>query len=165
MTPQDPDFSHVKAFVLDVDGVLTDGRLYCFNDGQQVRAFNIKDGYAIRNALNKGYLVAVITAKDEESVRMRLAQLGIQDVYVGAENKLHVLHHYLTTKVLDAKTVLYMGDDIPDREAMQVAGMSACPADAADDILLIASYRCFNNGGEGAVREVIEKVMKAQGNW
>lgn len=159
------DFSQIKAFVLDVDGVLTDGTLYCFGSGEQVRAFNIKDGYAIRNAINKGFLVAVITAKNEQSVRMRLVQLGIVDLYMGSENKLETFKTYINEKQLDPNNVLYMGDDVPDLEVMQFAGIAACPADAADDVLQIARYKCEKNGGKGAVREVIEKVLRSQEKW
>ena len=165
MAIKEPDFSKVKAFVLDVDGVLTDGTLYCFESGEQVRAFNIKDGYAIRNAINKGYRVAVITAKNERSVRMRLVQLGITDLYMGSENKLAAYHAYLADKNLEAETVLFMGDDVPDLEVMKQTGIAACPADAADDILEVAHYTSQRNGGKGAVREVIEKVMREQKNW
>lgn len=155
----------MRAFVLDVDGVLTDGTLYCFESGEQVRGFNIKDGYAIRHALNQGYQIAIITAKDETSVRMRMEQLGLTDLYFGIANKVHALYHYLTEKVLDPKTVLYMGDDVPDKEAMQMAGFSACPADAAADIVEVAQYRCRAGGGKGAVREVIELVLRQQQKW
>ena len=161
----EPDFSHIKAFVFDVDGVLTDGLLYCFQSGEQVRAFNIKDGLGIRMAIQQGYPVAVITAKNEPSVRQRLEDLGVKHLYFGIENKLKAFMSFISDVVLDPKTVLYMGDDLPDLEPMRDAGLAACPADAANDIKAIAGYVCENGGGKGAVREVIEKVLRAQDNW
>lgn len=159
------DLNRISTFIFDVDGVLTDGLLYCFADGEQVRAFNIKDGFAIKHAINQGYRVAIISGKNEPGVRKRLEQLGIEHIFLGIDDKVDALEDYLYTQGIHPATVAYMGDDMPDYEVMQRCGLRACPADAADDIQAICSYKATKNGGRGAVRELVEAVMKAQDTW
>lgn len=159
------DLTRINTFIFDVDGVLTDGLLYCFADGEQVRAFNIKDGFAIKHAILQGYRVAVISGKDEPGVRKRLKQLGIEDIYLGAEDKVETFEDYIYMQGIHPATIAYMGDDMPDFEVMQRCGLRACPADAADDIKEISTFTATKKGGRGAVRELIEKIMKAQDTW
>ena len=160
-----PDLSEITTFVLDVDGVLTDGTMLAFADGEQVRAFNIKDGYAIKHALKKGYKVAIISGRNEVGVRRRLESLDVEDIFLGVENKLDVFQNYLYLQEIDPENVIYMGDDMPDYEVMQHAGLAVCPADAATDILEIADYVTNAGGGKGAVREIIELVLKNHQEW
>ncbi|GAB3531067.1 HAD-IIIA family hydrolase [Pontibacter brevis] len=159
------DLTRINTLVFDVDGVLTDGLLYCFADGEQVRAFNIKDGFAIKHAIQQGYRVAIITGKNEPGVRKRLEQLGIEDIYTGIEDKVETFENYVYMQGIHPATVAYMGDDMPDFEVMQRCGLRACPADAADDIKEISTFIATRKGGRGAVRELVEKIMKAQDTW
>jgi 3-deoxy-D-manno-octulosonate 8-phosphate phosphatase (KDO 8-P phosphatase) len=160
-----PDLTLINTFVFDVDGVLTDGLLYSFSDGEQVRAFNIKDGFAIKHAIDQGYRVAIISGKNEPGVLVRLKSLGIEDIFLGIEDKVDVLDNYLYMQGIHPATVAYMGDDMPDFEVMQRCGLRACPADAADDIKEICMFISTRDGGKGAVRELIEKIMKEQDSW
>ncbi|MDX5422704.1 MAG: HAD hydrolase family protein [Hymenobacteraceae bacterium] len=159
------DLTRINTFIFDVDGVLTDGLLYSFENGEQVRAFNIKDGFAIKHAIRQGYRVAIISGKNEPGVRKRLEQLEIEDIFLGIEDKTEVFEDYIYMQGVHPATVAYMGDDMPDYEVMQRCGLRACPADAAEDIQAICSYISSKNGGKGAVRELIERVMKAQDTW
>ena len=159
------DLTRINTFIFDVDGVLTDGLLYSFADGEQVRAFNIKDGFAIKHAIRQGYRVAIISGKNEPGVRKRLEQLDIEDIHLGIEDKVETFENYVYMQGIHPATVAYMGDDMPDFEVMQRCGLRACPADAAEDIIEISTFISTKKGGRGAVRELIEKIMKAQDTW
>lgn len=156
---------NIRTFVFDVDGVLTNGHVIALASGEQARSFLVKDGYAIEQALKAGYRVAVISGGFQEGVRKRLEFLGIKDIFLNVKLKLPVLETYLLENEIKPEEVLYMGDDMPDIEPINFAGIGACPADAAEDVLAISKYIAAKRGGEGAVREVIEKVMKEQGTW
>ena len=158
-------FKNINTIVLDVDGVLTDGTLLVMPGGLMVRRMNIKDGYALQLAVKKGYHVAIISGGDSPEVKERLLKLGVTDVYMKVHDKLSVLQEYLLLNGLDAANTAYMGDDMPDFEAMEIAGIAACPADACFDIKNISSYKALAKGGEGCAREVIEKVLKLNGHW
>ena len=157
--------NNIKAFVFDVDGVLTDGSLILMHDGEQIRTMNIKDGYALKLAIQKGYKVAVISGGKSESVRTRLQGLGIVDVYLGKENKTEALEEFMLIHSLKSGQILYMGDDMPDYEVMQKVGVATCPADAVHEIKAISIYVSAIKGGKGCVRDVIEQVMKLHGKW
>lgn len=156
-----PDFSAIEAFVLDVDGVLTDGTLLALSSGEQARTFHIRDGYAIRHALRRGYRVVIISGRQEQGVRRRLESLDVTEIYLGVDDKLRVFRDCS----LDPARVAYMGDDMPDLEVMQHCHLAACPADAAADVRAVSQYVAQLPGGRGAVRELIEAIMKAQGRW
>ncbi len=155
----------IRAFVLDVDGVLTDSSVLITTSGEVLRTMNIRDGYAIKEAVQKGYRVAVISGGTNEGVRVRLESLGVTDIELGVPDKLAALKSLLDRYNLEASSVLYMGDDIPDFPAMQLAGLAACPQDAAPEIKAICTYVSHRNGGHGAARDVIEQVLKVQGKW
>jgi 3-deoxy-D-manno-octulosonate 8-phosphate phosphatase (KDO 8-P phosphatase) len=155
----------VKAFVLDVDGVLTDGRVLVNEAGEQLRTFNIKDGYAMQLAVKRGYPIIVITGGNSAGVVKRLKGLGVQEVHSGIANKIEKLKEVLSSHNLTFEDILYMGDDMPDFECMQLAGLATCPADAVEEIKGICHYISPKLGGDGAVRDVMEKVLKLQGNW
>ncbi|MCC2547509.1 HAD-IIIA family hydrolase [Hymenobacter sp. BT175] len=167
MTPSStlPDLQAIKAFVLDVDGVLTDGTLLALNSGEQARAFHIRDGFAIRHALTKGYRIVIISGRQEEGVRKRLESLDVHDIYLGVDDKMKIFNNYINHHRLDPAHIAYMGDDVPDLEVMRRVGLPACPADAAEDARAISRYVAKLPGGHGAVRELIEAVMKAQKTW
>ncbi|WP_317044104.1 KdsC family phosphatase [Hymenobacter gelipurpurascens] len=160
-----PDLSVIKTFVLDVDGVLTDGTLLAFNSGEQARAFHIRDGFAIRHALRKGYRIAVISGREEEGVRKRLESLDIRDIFLGVDDKMKIFNNYINTYRLEVEHIAYMGDDVPDAEVMRRCAVAACPADAARDVREISNYTTTLTGGKGAVRELIEDVMRTQNTW
>jgi 3-deoxy-D-manno-octulosonate 8-phosphate phosphatase (KDO 8-P phosphatase) len=158
-------FKPIRTFVFDVDGVLTDGSLVLTEDGHMLRSMSIKDGYALQLAVKKGYKVWIISGGRSEAVKLRLNRLGIQDVHIGIESKKEFLHQVATASATAYESVLYMGDDIPDYAAMQVCGLPCCPADAVAEIKQVAKYISPYNGGKGCVRDVIEKVLKLNGDW
>lgn len=159
------DFSKINTFVLDVDGVLTDGTVIALASGEQARTFLVKDGYAVEKAIQKGYNVVIITGGFQEGVKKRLAFLGVKDIYSGVKDKVKVLNEYLSEKNINLSQVLYMGDDLPDYDVMKIVGIATCPADATQEIKDISQYISTFNGGKGAVRDIIEQVLKSQGTW
>ena len=165
MNVLDTKIQSINTFVFDIDGVITDGTVLALNSGEQVRNFYIKDGWAIAYALKKGYSICIISGGGQDGTLKRLKFLGIKDIFLDVSNKIDIYNQYCQNKNITPKQILYMGDDIPDLEVMQASGIATCPADAADDILQIAHYISPKNGGRGAVRDVIEKVLKAQNNW
>lgn len=158
-------FKQITTFAFDVDGVLTDGSIILFDDGQQVRKMNIKDGYALQLAIKKGYRVVVISGGTSDAVRQRLNKLGIHDVFLKVDNKVEVLEQYRSEHNLHWQEILFMGDDIPDYSVMEMVGMPCSPSDAVPEIKHISTYISPARGGEGCVRDVIEKVMKLRGHW
>lgn len=155
----------IKAFAFDVDGVLSSDCIPLASNGDPMRMVNIKDGYALQLAVRLGYKVAIITGGKTESVRMRFAALGIEDIYLGAHTKTIQLKEFLKKYDLKAEEVMYMGDDIPDFEIMKEVGLAVCPADAAPEIKAISHYVSDKKGGCGCGRDVIEQTLKAQGKW
>lgn len=156
---------HINTFIFDYDGVLTDGMVIMTSQGEGHRISSVKDGYALQLAVKMGYNVAVISGAVSKSLAHRMNALNVKDVFMGVEQKNLCFQQYLDAKGLNPGEVLYMGDDIPDFEVMQLAGVSACPSDAAEEIRKIAKYISHYPGGKGCVRDVIEQVLKVQGNW
>jgi len=157
--------SQITAFVFDVDGVLTDGTVLVTESGEQLRRFSIKDGYALQLAVKRGFKIAIITGGRSQSIVSRLTGLGISDVYLGVEHKTEKFEEFLLAYDLSADQILYMGDDVPDYPVMKLVGLATCPADAAEEIKTISAYISPVKGGQGCVRDVIEKVLKVQGLW
>jgi len=157
--------TRINTFIFDVDGVLTDGSITLMPDGEQVRAMNIKDGYAMQLAVKKGFKIAIISGSKSEGVRKRLNGLGIFDVYMNCDNKLETYAEFLLTYEIKPEEILYMGDDVPDFEVMKRIGVPTCPKDAVHEIKDISIYVSDKNGGKGCVRDVIEQVMRVQGKW
>ena len=155
----------VKAFVFDMDGVLTDGTLLIENDGQWLRKMNIKDGYALQLAVKSGFKIVVISGSESAAVEKRLHKLGVTDVFMKVNDKESFLKEYLLKNTISLSEILFMGDDIPDYNCMIIAGFACCPADAAVEIKQISSYISPMRGGYGCVRDVIEKVLKLNNNW
>lgn len=158
-------FSGINTFIFDVDGVMTNGGLLIMPDGHYMRTMNIKDGYALQLAVKKGYHVFVITGSHSSSVADRLKYLGIKEFHQNIRDKKECVAGLLKKYKLESATALFMGDDVPDIEAMRMVAVSACPADACIDVLSFANYISPQKGGEGCVRDVIEKVLKLQGHW
>lgn len=159
------DLTKIKAFIFDVDGVLSCETIPMHPGGEPMRTVNIKDGYALQLAVKAGYHVAIITGARVEAVRTRYNGLGIKDVYLGASIKRDCLEELMLMYELKEEEMMYMGDDIPDYEVMQMCGLPCCPADAAVEIKQIAKYISPKCGGRGCGRDVIEQVMRAQGKW
>lgn len=155
----------ISTFIFDVDGVLTNGNLQILSDGQLLRTMNIKDGYAMRNAIDNGYRICIISGGKNQGVGQRLKGLGITDIFLGVHNKIEIFENYIKEHKIDTNHVLYMGDDIPDLKVMQRVALACCPQDAAPEIKKISRYISHIKGGEGAVRDVIEQVMKVHGKW
>ena len=155
----------ITTFIFDVDGVLTDGTVTIMTSGEMLRRMNIKDGYAIKTAIDKGYNVCIISGGSNEGVRNRLKGLGVKDIYLGAHQKIKQYEEYLHIYEISPDNVLYMGDDIPDAPVMKQVILPCCPQDAANEIKAISKYISHKNGGKGAVRDVIEQVLKVQGKW
>lgn len=155
----------ITTFVFDVDGVLTDGSVFVTNEGEMLRTMNIKDGYAMKAAVDSGYNVCIISGGSNEGVRVRLRNLGITDIHLGTPDKVKTFREYTDVNNIKPEQVLYMGDDIPDYYVMQLVGLPTSPQDASSEIKGISTYISHKNGGKGAVRDVIEQVMKVQGKW
>ena len=155
----------IRLFVLDVDGVLTDGSLLLMDNGEMARRMNIKDGYALQLAVKKGYDILVISGGTSGAVKLRLEKLGLKNIHLQISNKKELLVKYVTERKYTWPEVLYMGDDIPDVMPMQMAGVACAPADAVPEVKSIAHYISPLTGGNGCVRDVIEKVMKLNGDW
>lgn len=155
----------INTFIFDVDGVLTNGTLTIMPDGELVRHMNVKDGYAMKNALNKGFRVCIISGGTNEGVRNRLQALGIEDVFLGAHDKIKQYNELVKKYNLKPENVLYMGDDVPDYPVMKLVGLPACPNDAVREIQQVSKYISDKKGGEGCVRDVIEQVLRVQNKW
>ena len=158
-------FGKITTLIFDVDGVLTDGTVQVLETGEQFRTFNIKDGWAINRAVKVGLNVIIISAGNNEGVRKRLEYLGVKEINLAVPDKLALLAKYKSDLNLKEEEILYMGDDMPDFQVMHNVGFPVCPADAANDILNVAKYVTTKDGGKGAVREVVEKILKIQDKW
>ena len=159
------DLTRIKAFVFDVDGVLSREVIPLSPDGDPMRTVNIKDGYALQLAVKKGYHVAIITGAYTEAVRVRFSRLGITHIYLKSAIKIRDYQDFLSKTGVQPEEVMYAGDDIPDYEVMQLAGLPVAPADAAPEIKQLVKYISSRKGGEGVARDVIEQTLKAQGHW
>jgi len=157
--------SEITTFIFDVDGVLTDGTIQVTQSGELLRSMNIRDGFAMKAAIEKGYNVCIISGGSNEGVRTRLRNLGLYDIHLGVSDKVAVYQEYIDVNNIKPNQILYMGDDIPDYWVMQKVGMPTCPQDAVPEIKKLSKYISHINGGKGAVRDVIEQVMKVQGKW
>jgi 3-deoxy-D-manno-octulosonate 8-phosphate phosphatase (KDO 8-P phosphatase) len=158
-------FKDIKLFVLDVDGVLTNGSLILLDNGEMARTMNIKDGYALQLAIKKGYKILVISGGTSHAVKTRLEKLAVKNILLAVKNKKEVLLKFVAEHNFTWSQVLYMGDDIPDVLPMQMAGLACAPADAVQEIKSIAHYISPIAGGNGCVRDVIEKVLKLNDDW
>lgn len=151
----------IKALVMDVDGTLTDGRIYIGPDGECMKAFNVKDGYGIAQILPKhGILPIIITGRESAIIERRAEELNIQCLYQNVSNKVSVLKEIMAEYKFVSDEIAYIGDDLNDLAAMKVCGCVGCPNDSAKEVLELAHYVCAKNGGAGAVREFINYIVK-----
>lgn len=162
----DKRLASVRLFAFDVDGVLTDGGLYLSDSAEEeILRFHVQDGAGIAAALRAGYPVAWITGRRSEAVRRRAQMLGVEELHLGAKDKVAVLEDLAQRHNLRIDEVGFMGDDLPDLPAMKIAGCAAAPANAAPDVREHAHFLSRAAGGNGAAREFIEAVIRAQGRW
>lgn len=159
------DLMKVKAFAFDVDGVLSSQMIPMHTSGEPMRTANIKDGFAIQLAVKLGYRVAIISGGNTEAVSKRYKGLGVQDVYLGISDKWPCFKQWIEKYDLKPEEVMYMGDDLPDYPVMKRIGIAVCPADAVEEIKSLCKYISDKKGGEGAVRDVMEQVLRAHGKW
>ncbi len=159
------DLNKVRAIVFDVDGVLSCSQITISPEGEPLRTANIKDGYAIRLAHMLGVRIAIITGGKTQAVEVRYRGLGLEDVHLGCSDKLSVYHAFCERYGLSDEEVIYVGDDIPDYEVMQVVGCPCCPRDAAPEIQALSTYISDKDGGMGVGRDIVEQVLRAQGKW
>ena len=157
--------ARIKLLLFDVDGVLTDGKLLVHADGSESKVFDIKDGHAIVCAQRAGLTVGFLSARTSPSTQRRADQLGVTLVYQGVSSKLDTYEHIVGDLCDDDADVAYMGDDIVDLAVLLRAGLSAAPADAAGDVRARVDWVSGARGGDGAVREFVEMILKAQGRW
>jgi len=158
-------FKKIKVVVLDVDGVLTNGLVLVTEQGEQLRSFHVRDGYAIQQALKAGVPVVVISGGDSQGVLSRMQYLGVQHVFLGVKDKVTVLMQWLEEYGFQAGDVLFIGDDLPDLPLMKRVGLAACPSDAVEAVKTAAHYISNRRGGDGVVREVLEKTLTLQNRW
>lgn len=156
---------NIKAMVFDVDGVLANAKTVLHHSGDLMRTMNTKDGYALQQAVRKGYKIAIISGAKSESIRKRFNAIGVQDVYLNSHDKMHDLMGFVEDNGISLSEILYMGDDLPDLQVLQEVGLATCPADAVEEIQAVCSYISDLNGGEGCVRDIIEQVLRSQKNW
>ena len=159
------DIVRTEAFVFDVDGVMTDGGIIPTLDGDFIRRYNAKDGYALAYAIKMGYKVCIITGGRGKTLENRLKMLGVTRAYIDCMDKISALHEYFAEEGIDPRNAIYMGDDIPDLECMREVGIPVCPADAAAEVIEASRYVSEFKGGEGAVRDIVEQVLRARGDW
>jgi 3-deoxy-D-manno-octulosonate 8-phosphate phosphatase (KDO 8-P phosphatase) len=155
----------VKAFIFDIDGVLSLQTINLNSFGVPNRTVNLRDGYAIQYAVKKGYHIGVISGSSSKEYQKRLKLLGVKDIYLNSRSKLDHFNAFLKKYGLDSSDVLFMGDDIPDLQVMKEAGIPVCPSDADSEIKQVAAYISDKRGGEGCVRDVIEQVLRLHDKW
>ncbi|GAB4037472.1 KdsC family phosphatase [Spirosoma jeollabukense] len=161
-------FGQIKTFIFDVDGVLTDGSVNLLASGERFRTVFIRDTYAIERALKAGFRIGMLSASNAEGVRNWLTAMNVKDIFMGgpSDQKIKAYLGYIARDGLNESEILYMGDDLPDYAILSRPNVvSTCPADAVDEIRAVCQYVSSKSGGRGAVRDVIEQVMKAQGKW
>lgn len=159
------DLQKIRAIIFDIDGVLSAETVTLHADGEPLRTVNIKDGYAIQLAQKEGLRIVILTGGTTESIRLRYARLGVEDIYMGCAVKIKTYEQFKQKYQLADEEIIYMGDDVPDYEIMKVCGCPCCPSDACSDIKSISLYVSHKAGGHGCARDVIEQVLRAQGKW
>ena len=155
----------IRMILSDVDGCLTDGSLIFDEQGNEIKAFHARDGLGITIWKRKGGLIGFVTRRCTAVVRKRAEELKIHELCQGVTNKLEMLADICQKYELKPEQIAYVGDDLVDLAIMKAVGVSACPADSVPEILTAADYVCKTNGGRGAVREVIEQILKSRNEW
>ena len=160
------DIVKTKAFIFDVDGVMTNGGITPIEGGTDfLRTYNAKDGYAIAYAIRRGYKVCVISGGHGNLLQSRLTRLGVTKMYLNCMDKISAMKEFFEEYDVDPATTIYMGDDIPDLECMELVGIPVCPADACSEVIEASRYVSEFGGGRGAVRDIVEQVLRSQDEW
>lgn len=155
----------IKIIILDVDGVMTDGKIIYSGNGEEIKEFDVRDGYGIKLAKRAGLDIAIITGRSSGIIERRAQELGIERVYQKALNKIDAFNDILQSGGYSEDEMAYVGDDLPDLPVMRRVGLSIAVNDAVDEVAEIAHMVTDNCGGRGAVREVIDFILKVQGSW
>jgi 3-deoxy-D-manno-octulosonate 8-phosphate phosphatase (KDO 8-P phosphatase) len=158
-------FQNIRLVIMDLDGVLTNGKLLVHPDGNWIRQMDIKDGYAIQFAVKSGLHLAVISGSSSVPVKQRMASLGVELFFENEKFKSERVLELMKKLELTPEQTLFIGDDIPDLDAFEVAGLKACPVDAVQEVKSVADYISPFQGGNGCVRDILEKVLRIQGKW
>ncbi len=158
-------FENVKLLIIDVDGVLTDGKIIYDNDGTELKCFDVKDGLGLYLLHKAGLKTAIVTGRESEIVDKRARELHFTRVYQNVKNKLKVFDALLAEFSLSPDETCYVGDDLPDLPVIIASGVGVAVADAVDEVKNAADFICSKTGGAGAIREVAEQILKAQGKW
>jgi 3-deoxy-D-manno-octulosonate 8-phosphate phosphatase (KDO 8-P phosphatase) len=155
----------VNTFIFDVDGVYTNGKILVSENGELLRSMDIKDGYATKKAVDQGLKLIVISGGNSLGVKIRFEKLGLTEIHLGVSDKVQLVQKMIAEGKVDPLQTVYMGDDMPDLKAMQLVYLKTAPADAIPEILTVADYVSPYKGGEGCVRDLLEKTLKIQGLW
>ena len=158
-------FNQIRCFVFDVAGVFTDTNVLITESGELLRTMTVRDGQAVKYALEAGYRIAIFTKGSSQGVKLRFQGLGITDYFDQLAEKTSTFDQYMSANGVSLSDVLYMGDDLPDLPLLRKVALPAAPFDATPEVLSVASYISPLGGGKGCVRDVIEKVMRTQGKW
>lgn len=164
-SPVEEKLRRIKMLLMDVDGVLTDGRFYYLDNGAEAKAFDAKDGFAIRLAGFAGLKTGIITGKMSSIVERRARELEIEEFHQGYFNKVDIYKDIKDRLGLFDAEIAYIGDDLFDMGVLKLAGFTACPADAVSEVREVVDYVTLQPGGRGAVREIIEMILKARRTW
>lgn len=159
------EIAKVEAMVFDVDGVFTDGGIIPLANGDFIRKYYAKDGYALAYAIKMGYKVAIISGGRGDTLRKRFEHFGVEELHLDVSDKLGCLNEIIERLGLNRDHVLFMGDDIPDLECMKAVGLPVAPADAAWECIEASVYVSEFGGGQGCVRDVVEQILRAHGKW
>ncbi len=152
----------IKLVIFDVDGVMTDGSIIYDEDGREFKTFNAKDGQGIVMLTRSGIYTAIVTARENNTVKHRFQNLGMSDLYMGQKNKLTAVKELLAKYNLDFSQIAYMGDDLPDLCVLKEAGLACCPADAVKQVKNVCHFISSKRGGRGAVRELTDLIYEVQ---
>ena len=155
----------IEAVLFDVDGVMTDGKIYCSENGETLKAFNAADGLGIKLLQDFKIITGVISGRDSAALRYRLNELNIQHLYLGVEEKLNAFENFLEQTGLKPDVVAFIGDDLPDLPILNRCGLSIGPSNSSSEVLSRVDYVTAHPGGEGSIREVVEIILKAKGLW
>jgi 3-deoxy-D-manno-octulosonate 8-phosphate phosphatase (KDO 8-P phosphatase) len=155
----------IRLVLLDSDGVLTDGRIIVSSDGSEARSFDVRDGFGIRLGQSAGLSFGVISGRESRALTARAQELGLDEVHQGAHDKLGLVREILDRRGLEPRDVCFVGDDLIDLPAMRYCGLAIAPADAVDQVREVAHHVTERPGGRGAVREVVDMLLRATGSW